>query len=178
MRAFLNFIKKIFFFLFRKKKVTDSASNESLKIQEVISEPIVDKTETKKEEVKVEISEQIFKPEQREKKQRKKKEKPIPEFTVMRTEDVPDVLKPKVIYIVGDKGYEWLIAMTCPCGCKEQILLNTLKETKPCWRFVCYTSGSVSIIPSVNRIRNCKSHFTITKGRINWWNDYNYPNNS
>lgn len=174
MKAVLNFIKKIFFLLFRKKKTTDSTSNKGFKIQEVIGEPIVNEIVIKEEIVTVETNERVFKPNPREKKQvekKEKKEKPIPEFTFMRVEDVPDLFKPKVIYIVGDKGYEWLLAMTCPCGCNEQILLNTLKETKPCWRFVCYKGGSVTLIPSVNRIRNCKSHFTITKGKINWWKD-------
>lgn len=175
MRAFLNFIKKIFLLLFQRKSTINSNLNDGEKTHEVINEPINNEVSVK-EETTLEVAQKKNIPEIETEvkvrvKKKRKKEKAIPEFTFMRVEDTPDELKNGIIYIVGDKGYEWLIAMTCPCGCREKILLNTLKETKPCWRFICYKSGNVTVIPSVNRIRNCKSHFTITKGDIKWWED-------
>ena len=176
MIAFLKFIKKIFSFLLRRNDAVDAKFNPEKQTQELINKPIINEENTILEskeniaEVEPQVKTRV--------KKKQKRDKIIPEFTFTRVEDVPDELKKGIVYIVGDKGYEWLIAMTCPCGCKEQILLNTLKETKPCWRFVCYKSGIVTVNPSVNRIRNCRSHFTITKGILKWWDEYNYPSDN
>ena len=101
-------------------------------------------------------------------------EKKIPTYTFIRIEDIPDEIENRTIYIVGEKGFEWLVVLKCPCGCNEIIQLNMLKETKPRWRIICYKNKSISVIPSVHRIVNCKSHFTITKGEIRWWGDSDY----
>lgn len=179
MRAFLNFIKKIFLFFVRRKNTVDSNLNDGNKRHEVINESIINELSFKEDDTDLVLKKSIKEIETKVKirAKRPKKNKGIPEFTFSRVDDIPDELKKGIIYIVGDNDYEWLIAMTCPCGCREQILLNTLKETKPCWSFVCYKNGNITLIPSVNRIRNCRSHFTITKGNIRWSNGNDYPNN-
>lgn len=53
-----------------------------------------------------------------------------------------------------------IIEFICPCGCNAIIMLNTIKDTKPCWKFV----PPNSITPSIDRQVGCKSHFTITNG--------------
>ncbi|MBD3636592.1 MAG: hypothetical protein HUJ25_04565 [Crocinitomicaceae bacterium] len=96
----------------------------------------------------------------------------IPEYTFKRVDDEPELIEKNVIYIVGQKGFEWVLIMECPCGCKDQIMLNTLKDAKPSWRYSCYKNGAITIAPSVHRKVKCKSHYTITKGQLQWWGEW------
>lgn len=49
----------------------------------------------------------------------------------------------------------------CPCGCGDVIALNLIPNTKPSWS----VSGN-TITPSINRTARCKSHFSITNGKV------------
>ena len=83
-------------------------------------------------------------------------------------DDVPDVLKNTVLYLVNDEGHEWLAVLLCPCGCSEKIYLNLLAESRPCWR-VGKSGGDIpTIAPSIWRTTGCKSHFFIRHGCIIW----------
>lgn len=73
------------------------------------------------------------------------------------------------IYIVGDKGYEWLAAFKCPCGCGDLIQLNLLEKGEHVWRIVRRKPQKISIAPSIDRTIGCKSHFTVTNGVVIWW---------
>jgi hypothetical protein len=182
-QAYFDFVKRTFFYVFGIKTESVQPKNDK---EESLSENILadkqdnfiqakplgsiieQKIEAKPESIK-KVKSKPFK------KKEKVSHKEIPTYSFIRVDDVPDDLERGIIYVVGEKGFEWLIAMVCPCGCNEQILLNTLKETRPCWRFVCYKSKSITISPSVHRLRNCRSHFTITKGELKWWgNPTNY----
>lgn len=72
------------------------------------------------------------------------------------------------IYIIGDKGYEWMIGFKCPCGCKDVIHLNLLQDCHPCWNYTFSEFGEVSVYPSIKRKRKCYSHFTIRNNHVNW----------
>ena len=91
-----------------------------------------------------------------------------PGYKVNFVNDLPDDIKNRTIYIVGVKKNPWLIAFYCPCGCRELIQLNLLKESSPCWSFKINRKGKIDISPSIQRIVNCKSHFYIRKSRIVW----------
>lgn len=86
-------------------------------------------------------------------------------------DDLPDEdkIRSDTIYIVGENYYVWLAAFKCPCGCDELIHLNLLPEASPCWRIYYENEKLISIFPSIVRQKRCKSHFTINRGRINWW---------
>ena len=91
-----------------------------------------------------------------------------PGFATVTFDDLPDVLAPKRLYLVGDDGCPWSAALLCPCGCKATIQLSLLPHDKPRWRAVRHFSGSVSLQPSVWRKRGCRSHFFLRRGRIVW----------
>jgi Family of unknown function (DUF6527) len=83
-------------------------------------------------------------------------------------EDMPDVLKTKTAYFVGNKGYYWQVVFVCPCGCKKNLHMNLNSDYEPYWKYVIEKNDSVTLSPSVHRIVGCKSHFFLKKGKINW----------
>ena len=97
-----------------------------------------------------------------------------PDYKGLSVKEIPEVLDTKTIYVVGDKGHKWVAAFKCPCGCKQIIQLNLLKEGDASWRVTIHRDSSISIRPSVWRITGCKSHFTITRGNINWVSDLSF----
>lgn len=88
-------------------------------------------------------------------------------------EELPDLLDAKTVYIVGENGYKWYVALLCPCNCSEIIYLNLLRERHPCWE-VKIKKALISIVPSVWRTQNCKSHFVINKGNVIWYRNRRY----
>lgn len=83
-------------------------------------------------------------------------------------DELPEMVTDKVIYIVGEMNFPWLLAFKCPCGCQNLIQLNLLKDAEPCWRFKIDKKNKINIYPSVWRINGCKSHFFIRKSKIQW----------
>jgi hypothetical protein len=77
-------------------------------------------------------------------------------------------IRERVAYWVGEEGHKWCLVFRCPCGCHEIIYLNLLPNTRPAWRLVKYGKKSFSISPSVNRVRGCRAHFFLRKGRVVW----------
>jgi len=92
-------------------------------------------------------------------------------YTFITVDDVPDIVEARKVYVVGENKREWLAVLECPCGCKDIIQLNLLKDAEPNWRVMYHKSNRISIFPSIRRIRSCYSHFTITKGRLRWWGE-------
>jgi hypothetical protein len=86
--------------------------------------------------------------------------------------DVPDNLKKDRIYIIGEDGVWWCVAMRCPCGCGDTIQLSLLPDSRPRWTLVDHVDGTVSLHPSVSRIVGCKSHFFLKRGEVQWCRDF------
>jgi len=74
-------------------------------------------------------------------------------------EELPDSLDAKSVYLVGEGGYLWFAAMSCPCGCGSVLHMNLLAESRPRWKVTEHATGTVSLAPSVWRTRGCRSHF-------------------
>lgn len=91
-----------------------------------------------------------------------------PKYDIKFTEEIPDIFLKRTIYIVGTKKDPWLITFLCPCGCKNNIQLNLLKEASPHWILILERKKTISISPSINRIKGCKSHFFVRKNKIDW----------
>lgn len=89
-------------------------------------------------------------------------------YRIEHVTEEPDVLLPNRLYLVGENGHLWHATLLCPCGCGEPIALNLLPEDRPCWR-VTDRGGVPSIAPSVARVRGCRSHFFLRRGKIVWW---------
>lgn len=105
-----------------------------------------------------------------------KKDNPLPSKKLYRKyysysslDEIPEEVHENVIYHVGEGKFKWLLVFKCPCGCREVIQLNLLKEARPVWRIKFHDDGDVSLYPSVNRQVNCKSHFNITRNSVRWW---------
>ncbi len=89
-------------------------------------------------------------------------------FGYLRVDEVPDALKPAIVYVAGEGVYIWAAAMVCPCGCGDVIELNLLRKVRPCWSVRGHADGTVTLTPSVWRSRGCRSHFFVRHGRIDW----------
>jgi hypothetical protein len=103
----------------------------------------------------------------------RKKLKP---YRSVRVEEMPDTVKPLTVYLCGEGEHLWAAAMLCPCGCKEVIQLNLLKQARPRWSVQEHKDGSVSLMPSVWRQKGCRSHFFVRQGRIDWCRAYSGEN--
>ena len=91
-----------------------------------------------------------------------------PGFATELLHDLPDVLVPRRIYLVGDESQPWAAALLCPCGCGATIQLSLVSEDSPSWRAKRHFSGSMTLHPSIWRKRDCRSHFFLRRGRIVW----------
>jgi hypothetical protein len=89
-------------------------------------------------------------------------------FTFEMVDDMPEMLKPMRVYLVGEDKNLWAAAMICPCGCGDKIELNLLKATRPCWNTERHTGGLITLSPSVWRQKGCRSHFILRRGQITW----------
>jgi len=83
-------------------------------------------------------------------------------------EDVPDELRPDILYIISNDDFYWQVLMLCPCGCKKALHMNLMKGNNPSWKYEIDKKKRISLHPSVNRTFGCKSHFFLRKGRIVW----------
>ncbi len=88
-------------------------------------------------------------------------------FMVECVEELPDQVKPTRLYAIGS-GEPWLAAMECPCGCDGVIQLSLLEYDSPHWSLRVEPNGTGTITPSVWRTRDCRSHFFLRKGVIEW----------
>ncbi len=83
-------------------------------------------------------------------------------------EDVPNLPKKGVVYLVGTDAYYWQAVMVCPCGCKKLLQMNLMQEYDPYWKYNIEKRKRITLSPSVHRMVGCKSHFWIRKGKIIW----------
>jgi hypothetical protein len=90
-------------------------------------------------------------------------------YTVACLEDEPPSVEPRIVYVIGGRGNEWIAAMVCPCGCGQTIKLNLLAhESRPVWTVHPDRRKRATIVPSVWRHVGCRSHFIVRGGRIHW----------
>ena len=75
--------------------------------------------------------------------------------------DAPvELMQPGVLYIIG----EWMVELLCPCGCQRRVSLPLLSSVSPRWSH----DGKGTIMPSVDMIDGCRSHYWITSYQIRW----------
>lgn len=82
--------------------------------------------------------------------------------------DMPDSVDSKIIYIAGEGGHKWFVAMKCPCGCGETIQLSLEQDSSPKWKLSEHSDGTVSLSPSVWRNKRCLAHFWIKHSIVKW----------
>jgi Family of unknown function (DUF6527) len=89
-------------------------------------------------------------------------------YKSIQVDNYPKKVAPRTVYIVCDGPITDTIIFKCPCGCKADIYLNLLKDTRPNWSYFLDVRDKVTISPSIWRKAGCKSHFFVRKGRICW----------
>ncbi|HYT93263.1 MAG TPA: DUF6527 family protein [Gemmataceae bacterium] len=96
--------------------------------------------------------------------------KPAPEQTppTVFTAEIPESPAPDVFYLIGEGEYLWFVVFLCPCGCGETVQLNLLPDERPRWEVTAHEDGTISVEPSVRRVRGCRSHFFVRRGCIDW----------
>ncbi len=89
-------------------------------------------------------------------------------FKSIHVEDFPDSLDRFTLYLENGGAAPCAAALICPCDCGEVIQLNLLVAARPCWKVREHLKGLVSITPSIQRTKGCKSHFWIREGEVYW----------
>lgn len=91
------------------------------------------------------------------------------EYKLVVVSELPEYPRDKVLYIEGNqtsKDY-WYALLKCPCGCDDNIMLNLIDDTHPCWKVI-IDNKNFSISPSIWKTEKCKSHFWLSNKKINW----------
>lgn len=83
-------------------------------------------------------------------------------------EDLPDELETSTLYLVGQQQQPWSAALLCPCGCQAVIQLSLIQDDDPRWRVTFNADQTVTLHPSIWRIKGCRSHFFVRSNRIVW----------
>jgi hypothetical protein len=89
-------------------------------------------------------------------------------WSAHRSEDMPETLAIRTLYLVGEESCPWAAALICPCGCAATISLSLVRGDDPSWVASIDAKGRPSIHPSIWRVRGCRSHFHLRQGRIIW----------
>lgn len=84
------------------------------------------------------------------------------------TGELPDVLDPRMVYVVGEGSHLWFVALVCPCGCGETLQMSLHSNGRPQWQVTMHADRTVSLRPSVWRQVGCQSHFFLRRGRVEW----------
>ncbi len=87
---------------------------------------------------------------------------------IVKVEELPDEIDAKSFYVVGENGHWWFAAMACPCGCGATLHMNLLPDARPRWELTLHRDETASLRPSVWRKKDCRSHFFLRKGLIEW----------
>lgn len=94
--------------------------------------------------------------------------KPPRRWTAIRCEELPETLRRRRVYLVGDRQDPWSAGLLCPCGCNALIQLSLVPNDRPSWRATVARHSVISLRPSIWRKRGCCSHFTLRGGQIDW----------
>lgn len=86
---------------------------------------------------------------------------------VCAADEVPDLLPPQGVVLVGAPRNATWAAFDCPCRAGHRLLVNLDRARAPFWQID--SRRPLSIRPSIDYItpeRRC--HFTILRGKIKW----------
>ena len=69
--------------------------------------------------------------------------------------------------VIVERGKPRLLVMRCPCGCKDDLLINLDNRVGPAWRYY-LTRRGLTLFPSYWRDTACGSHFVVWNSQIYW----------
>jgi hypothetical protein len=70
--------------------------------------------------------------------------------------------------VVQDGVLQKWACLRCPGGCGERIQLSLNEKRRPRWSVTIDALGRPSVSPSVNVLNDCRCHFWIKRGGIDW----------
>lgn len=93
-----------------------------------------------------------------------------PNFTVqiVSTHPTPEEIKPGRMLVVGEADYHKWACFRCPGGCGEKILLSLNQARHPCWIVSADRLERPTVHPSIKQLNDCKCHFWIRQGTVEW----------
>jgi hypothetical protein len=96
-----------------------------------------------------------------------------PDFVVrrMRVHPAPEEIKPGVMIVVGDRHLQKWACFQCPGGCGEVVKLSLNLKRRPCWKVRVDSLNRPTIEPSVRQVNDCRCHFWIREGAVQWCDD-------
>jgi hypothetical protein len=80
----------------------------------------------------------------------------------------PKEMTDGVMVVVRDNGMEKWACLRCPGGCGERIQLSLSEKRRPRWSVTVDAIGRPTVTPSVHVLNDCRCHFWIRRGAINW----------
>jgi hypothetical protein len=90
-------------------------------------------------------------------------------YRVQVVEDLPERLKPRVLYVVGEGSVQMHATMACPRGrCRDAVNMNLLPDDHPVWTLSIGSDELPSLRPSVWRKTSCGCHFWLRDGNLHW----------
>jgi hypothetical protein len=75
------------------------------------------------------------------------------------------------ILVVGDAKCQKWACFQCPGGCGEKILLSLNQKHHPSWKITIDWLERPTINPSVRQLNECRCHFWVRQGVIEWCPD-------
>lgn len=92
-----------------------------------------------------------------------------PQYKFKVVQDIPEqIVSKNTIYLVGENENYWCVILQCPCGCQDSIHLNLIDKIRPRWKVDLTNKKGVTLSPSINKKKGCKSHFFIREGDVVW----------
>lgn len=98
---------------------------------------------------------------------------PRPDLTARSqpTHPNPEELPPGHLVVVRNGELEKWTCFQCPGGCGEKIMLSMSKSRRPRWKTVTDWLGRPTVEPSIRQVNECRCHFWIREGRVDWCAD-------
>jgi hypothetical protein len=82
---------------------------------------------------------------------------------------------PGELVVVESAGFQKWACMKCPGGCGVKIALSLNPNCRPRWRVTGDWFGRPSIQPSVHQMNDCRCHFWVRRGLVEWCADGRPP---
>ena len=83
----------------------------------------------------------------------------------------PEELVTGVLLIVEDGVVRKWVCFRCPCGCGEKIMLSLAPQRHPHWTVGMDWLRRPTLSPSVRQVTQCRSHYWVRRGRVQWCPD-------
>lgn len=93
----------------------------------------------------------------------------------MITHPHPNDLEAGVLIVVRDGAIKKWVCFRCPGGCGEKIMLPLSETRWPHWTVTFDWLGRPTLSPSIRQTNECKCHFWIRRGKVEWCLDTGRP---